>query len=78
MKRATESHRKQDQHEPTTHRVLLPGFIAEEDIGLGDVVEHVTSYFGLKPCGPCGRRAAALNRWVVFTRRRVVSRPRRA
>jgi hypothetical protein len=77
MKRTTDSHRERDNHEPTTRRVLLPGFITDEDIGLGDIVKHVTSYFGLKPCSGCRRRATALNRWVVFTRRRVVSRPRR-
>lgn len=51
------------------HRVRLPGFITDEEIGLGDVVKRTTSYFGIQPCGGCGRRAAALNRWVVFTNR---------
>jgi hypothetical protein len=46
----------------------LPGFINEEEIGLGDVVKRTTSYFGIKPCGGCEHRAAALNRWLVFTR----------
>lgn len=50
-------------------RVRLPGFITDEEIGLGDVVKRTTSYFGIRPCGGCGRRAAALNRWVVFTNR---------
>ena len=50
------------------HRVRLPGFIADEEIGLGDVIKRATSYFGIKPCGGCERRAAALNRWMVFTR----------
>jgi len=26
------------------------------------------AYIGTKPCGGCERRAAALNRWMVFTR----------
>jgi hypothetical protein len=78
VKKTTESHREREQHEPSTRRVLLPGFITDEDIGLGEVVQHVTSYFGLKPCGACRRRAAELNRWVVFTRRRGGSRPRSA
>ena len=52
-----------------SHRVQLPGFITDEDIGLGDVVKRVTTAIGIKPCGGCERRAAALNRWVVFTRR---------
>lgn len=50
------------------HRVRLPGFVRDEDIGLGDVVTKSTSALGLKPCGGCAQRAGALNRWVVFGR----------
>jgi hypothetical protein len=50
-------------------RVRLPGFVRDEEIGLGDVIKRVTSSMGIRPCGACERRAAALNRWVVFTRR---------
>jgi hypothetical protein len=53
-----------------THRVRLPGFITSEEIGLGDVIKRTTSYFGIRPCGGCARRAEALNRWMVFTNRR--------
>ncbi len=56
-----------DQGEYTPHRVRLPGFINDEEIGLGDVIKRTTSYFGIKPCGGCEQRAAALNRWMVFT-----------
>ncbi len=56
----------QSGHPP--HRVRLPGFIRDEEIGLGDVIKRATSYFGIKPCGGCERRAATLNRWMVFTR----------
>jgi hypothetical protein len=52
--------------EPVPHRVRLPGFIANEEIGLGDVIKRATSYLGITPCGGCGARAAALNRRVVF------------
>jgi hypothetical protein len=48
------------KHEP--YRVRLPGFIKDEEIGLGDVVKRATYAMGIKPCGGCGRRAAALNR----------------
>jgi hypothetical protein len=48
--------------------VRIPGFVSDEQIGLGDVVSRVTYGFGIKPCGGCGRRAAALNRMVVFRR----------
>ena len=54
--------------EHSAHRVRLPGFVTEEQIGLGDAIERVTSYIGLRPCGACKRRAAALNRWMVFTK----------
>jgi hypothetical protein len=47
--------------------VRLPGFVNDEEVGLGDVVKHVSYAFGITPCGGCERRAAALNRWVVFT-----------
>jgi hypothetical protein len=51
---------------PEPYRVRLPGFIADEEVGLGEVVKRVTSTVGIKPCGGCARRAAALNRWMVF------------
>jgi hypothetical protein len=52
----------------TPRRVRLPGFIKDEDIGLGDAVKRVTYAFGIQPCGGCERRATALNRWMAFTR----------
>ena len=50
-------------------KIRLPGFIGDEEIGLGDVVTNVTSAVGIKPCGGCKRRAMALNRWVSFKSR---------
>jgi hypothetical protein len=49
------------------HRVRLPGFIKDEEIGLGDVIKRFTYATGIKPCSGCEKRAAALNRWVRFT-----------
>ena len=49
-------------------RIRLPGFVRDEEIGLGDVVRRVTYAAGIRPCGGCEKRAAALNRRVVFTR----------
>jgi hypothetical protein len=49
-------------------RVRLPGFVRDEDIGLGDAFKRVTYAMGIKPCGGCEQRAAVLNRWVAFTR----------
>ena len=58
-----------DKEERKPHQVRLPGFITNHDeVGLGDVVKRVTYAMGIKPCGGCERRAAALNRWMVFTR----------
>jgi hypothetical protein len=50
------------------YRVRLPGFIKDEEIGLGDAVKGMTRTVGIRPCGGCERRVAAMNRWVVFTR----------
>jgi hypothetical protein len=54
--------------EDQPHRIRLPGFIKEEEIGLGDVIKRVTYTMGIKPCAGCQKRAAALNRWMRFTR----------
>ena len=54
--------------EPTPMRVRLPGFIKDEEVGLGDAITRVTYAFGIKGCGGCEQRAAALNRWMVFTK----------
>ena len=58
----------QDIAKDEPYRVRLPGFISEDEIGLGDGVGRITYAAGMRPCGGCARRAAALNRWMVFTR----------
>ena len=60
--------RNRDQNQHPSHSVRLPGFLVEEEIGLGDVVKRATYAMGVKPCGGCDKRAAALNRWMRFTR----------
>ena len=57
-----------DETESRPRRVRLPGFITDEEVGLGDVVKRVTYAMGIKPCSGCERRAAAMNRRMVFTR----------
>jgi hypothetical protein len=52
----------------TPVHVRMPGFVTDEDIGLGDSIKRVTYALGIKPCGGCEKRAAQLNRWMVFTR----------
>lgn len=68
-KQVTNDHADDSAREP--YRVRLPGINYQEGVGLGDVVKHVTSAAGIKPCGGCERRAAALNRWLVFSGRRL-------
>ena len=52
------------------YRLRPPGFILEQEIGLGDVVKRAPSSIGIRPCGDCEGRAAVLNRWSVFSGRR--------
>ena len=52
------------------YSVRVSGFVTNEDIGLGDVIKRATSAVGFQPCGGCERRAAALNRWLVFSGQR--------
>ncbi len=62
----TRQHREMPQREP--RRVRLPGFLVDEEIGLGDAIKRATYAMGIKPCGGCEKRAAALNRWMHFSR----------
>jgi hypothetical protein len=48
------------------YRVRLPGFVTDEEIGLGDTIKRAASYFGARPCGGCEQRRVALNRWMTF------------
>ena len=51
-------------------KLNIPGFISDEDIGLGDVIKRATSYIGIEPCGGCQKRAETLNRFLVFSPRK--------
>lgn len=57
------------QEDVTPHRIRIPGFIGEQEIGLGDAIKRATSAIGVRPCKPCANRAARLNGWVTFTGR---------
>jgi hypothetical protein len=59
---------KETTHQPP-HKVRLPGFITDEEIGLGDVIKKVTYAMGIKPCAGCEQRAQALNNWMTFSPR---------
>ena len=67
MSKRTKYGRPEEVRAPS-HRVRLPGFLIEEEIGLGDALKKVTYAMGIKPCSGCERRAAKLNRWTVFSR----------
>jgi hypothetical protein len=49
--------------------VRMPGFVRDEEVGLGDAIKRATYVLGIKPCTGCERRAEALNRLLVFTGR---------
>jgi hypothetical protein len=57
-----------DKEERKPYRVRLPGFLIEEETGLGDVIKRATYAMGIKPCSGCEKRAVALNRRIHFTR----------
>ena len=50
------------------HRVRLPGFLIEQEIGLGDVIKRATFVIGIRPCAGCQKRTETLNRWMTFSR----------
>jgi len=72
MAKARQSHPPPEPSEQLSHRVRPPGFVVDEEISLGNVIKRATSYsyLGIKPCGGCAQRAAALNHWMVFTKGR--------
>lgn len=63
-----EAGRQPEAPERQSHRVRLPGFLIDEEIGLGDAIKRVTYAMGVKPCPGCKKRAAALNRWMHLSR----------
>ena len=64
----TNENAPESRSEDEPFRVRLPGFVRDEEIGLGDVIKRVTYAVGIRPCGGCEKRAAVLNRRIVFTR----------
>lgn len=70
-KREEENGSQAVKSETQPYRMRLPGFILDEEIGLGDAIKRATYTIGIRPRRDCGceRRAAALNRWVVFSPR---------
>jgi hypothetical protein len=54
--------------QPGPVHITLPGFLLDTEVGLGTLLKRMTATVGVRPCGDCEERAAALNRLVVFTR----------
>jgi hypothetical protein len=65
---ADKDQKHRSYREQAAYRVRLPGFVREEEIGLGDVMKRATYVLGIVPCSACDRRAQALNRFLAFTR----------
>jgi hypothetical protein len=59
-------HRASGRHS-RPREVRLPGFILDEEIGLGTAIKRATTTLGITPCAPCAERAARLDRRVVFS-----------
>jgi hypothetical protein len=68
MNRKETTKEQGEEPRPQPYRVRLPGFLIEEEIGLGDAIKRVTYAMGIKPCGGCQKRAATLNRWMHLSR----------
>lgn len=61
----TNSPEKQPGAQTGRFAVKLP-LKMSQPIGLGDAVKRATTALGIKPCGGCQRRAAALNRLITL------------
>jgi hypothetical protein len=66
MKKGQKAARDTTERKP--YRIRLPGFLIEQEVGLGDAIKSVTYAMGIKHCGGCEQRSAALNRRIVFSR----------
>lgn len=46
--------------------VRVPGFVADREVGLGELIKRATSTIGLRPCTGCQQRAARLDKAVTL------------
>lgn len=56
----------ESDHGASPRRIRVPGFLVDQEIGLGNAIKRVTSSIGVRPCSGCERRAAQMNRRVVL------------
>jgi hypothetical protein len=68
MEEQSEQRSHENAIRPEPLRVRLPGFLIEDEFGLGEAIKRATYAIGIRPCSGCERRAASLNRWVSFYR----------
>jgi hypothetical protein len=68
--RSMDTKGERPKNQDSRFKIRLPGFSSDAEVGLGDVIKRVTYTMGLQSCGECDRRAAAMNRWLVFTGKR--------
>jgi hypothetical protein len=66
---AQDDDRRRSEAGTRPFRVRLPGFLVDEEVGLGDAIKRATTALRIPPCDDCRRRAAVLNRWMVFSPR---------
>lgn len=50
-----------------TTAITLPRWLLKSETGLGDLIRHITSVLGLRPCEACEKRAIILNAHIHFT-----------
>lgn len=55
---------------PARFYIPVPGMRPGQSVGLGSVLERITSAVGIRPCGGCKERAAAIDRVIGFSRRK--------
>lgn len=64
----TSSGRAFDPKKDGGHPAAKAALRRMESRGLGDTIAKITSAVGIKPCGGCKKRQAALNRMVPYKR----------
>jgi hypothetical protein len=51
---------------PALHTIVLPTFLLDHEVGLGQLLKRATSSVGARPCVLCEQRAARLDQWLRF------------
>jgi hypothetical protein len=51
---------------PQPRSIRVPGYLVDQEIGLGSAIKRATARAGIRACGGCQRRAARLDQRVVL------------